>query len=202
MVMTNHKGPDGANAPEQGRAKLSCDEVRENIVALQRDELSPVTAESIGLHLASCPECREEALSLELASHDYAELPRLPPPPDLVASTMRRIAREGMGSMPAGAKRATERKRAPKPKSRGERVRKGTTSARILLARGTGILRRQVSNPFVRVAVAAALFIVVALLRTDKVVNAAGRAQRSLLGANVSEAVDEVRDAFLEKLRL
>jgi len=200
--MTNDKGAEGADAREQGPTKLSCDEARQDIVALQRDELSPLRAESIRLHLASCPECREEALSLELASHDFAELSRLAPPPDLVAITMRRVEGEGMGSMPAGAKRAAERKRAPMPKSRGGRVRRGTTSARILLARGTGILRRQVSNPLVRVAVAAALFIVVTLLRSDKAVDAAGRAQRSLLGANVSEAVDEARDAFLEKLRL
>ena len=199
--MTNDKGPDGADAREQAPAKLSCGEARRDIVALQRDELSPLRAESIGLHLASCPECREESLSLELASHDFAELPKLAPPPGLLADAMRRIAREGMGSMPAGAKDA-ERGSAPSPKPRAGRLRKGTTSARLLVARGTSILRRQVSNPFVRVAVAAALFIVVTLLRTDGAVDAAGRAQRSLLGANVSEAVDEARDAFLKKLRL
>jgi len=197
MVMTNDRGPDGADAREQAAEKLSCGEARQDIVALQRDELSPLRAESIRVHLASCPECREEALSLELASHDFAELPRLAPPPDLIANTMHRVARES-----AGARSAGEPKRVATPKAHGRRVRKGTTSARILLARGTSILRRQVSNPFVRVAVAAALFIVVALLRTDKAVDAAGRAQRSLLGANVSEAVDEARDAFLRKLRL
>jgi hypothetical protein len=59
-----------------------------------------------------------------------------------------------------------------------------------------------VRNPFVRVAAAALLLIGVMILRNDRVVDAAARAQQRILGPRVSEAVDEARDAFLEKLHL
>ena len=83
--------PDGTNARSEARAELVCREVREDIVALQRDELSPLRAESIRLHLASCAECREEAMGLELASRDLTKLPELSPPPGLIETTMRRF---------------------------------------------------------------------------------------------------------------
>jgi len=198
--------PEKTNAQNEARAELVCSEVRNEIVALQRDELSPLRAESVKLHLSSCPECREEALSLDLAVRDYGKLPAFVPPPDLVEATMRRVA-----SAPAGAGLA-DHGGIERPRPVASKAHAGPSSAQAApalapdkrrpLVIGSGILRRHVNNPFVRVAVAAMLFVGVLLLRSDKVADAAGRAQRRLLGANASEAVDTARDAFLEKLRL
>jgi anti-sigma factor RsiW len=185
--------PDRTNARAEARAELVCREVREDIVALQRDELSPLRAESIRRHLASCAECREEALGLELAVRDYANLPELVPSPDLIDVTMRRVSEESG---------VVERPRSPAPKAPAARSPRRAGPEPVPVEQGASILRRPVSNPFVRVAVAALLFLGVMILRNEKVVDAAGRAQRRLLGANVSEVVDEARDAFLAKLRL
>ena len=198
----NDGRPDRTNARAEAPAKLTCHEVREDIVAIQRDELSPLRTESIRLHLASCAECREEALSLELAARDYAKLPELIPPTDLVAITMRRVASEGVAKGMVDRGVVVEQARSPAPRVDAAPTLRRTTSARILVARGTSILRRHVSNPFIRVAVAAVLFIGVMLLRNEKVEDAAGRAQRRLLGTHASEDFDEARDAFLERLRL
>lgn len=202
--MNANENPDRTNARSEAPAKLACREVSKDIVALQRDELSPLRAESIRLHLTSCPECREESLSLELAARDYAKCPKLVPPSYLVETTMRRIASDAAGAgMRAGTVDkgdAARRPRTPAPDTAPRR--RSTTSARLLIVRGTSIFRRHVSNPFIRVAVAAALFIGVILLRNEKLEDAAGRAQRRLLGASFSETVDEARDAFLKKLRL
>jgi hypothetical protein len=196
--------PDRTNARAEARAELVCREVREDIVALQRDELSPLRAESIRLHLASCAECREEALGLELAVRDYAKLPELVPSPDLVDVTMRRVREESgvVERPPACAVPGTADRRSPASKAPAALSPRRAGPGPVPAEGGASILRRPVSNPFVRVAVAAALFMAVMLLRSEKVVDAAGRAQRRLLGASVSEVVDEARDAFLKKLRL
>jgi hypothetical protein len=196
--------PDGTNARAEARAELVCREVREDIVALQRDELSPLRAESIRRHLASCAECREEALGLELASRDLTKLPELAPPAGLIEATMRRVASEGGGewlkheadAKPGAGLAASER---PCPAASSPRPADPAPSR----AEGFVVaLRRPVRNPFVRVAAAALLLIGVMILRNDRVVDAAARAQQRILGPRVSEAVDEARDAFLEKLHL
>ncbi len=202
--------PDGTNARSEARAELVCREVREDIVALQRDELSPLRAESIRLHLASCAECREEAMGLELASRDLTKLPELSPPPGLIETTMRRIVSEGVGDWlghecdgkAGGPAAAPERARpasgrSPAARSPGRADPEPSPVGRLLVA-----LRHPVRNPFVRVAAAALLLIGVMILRNDRVVDAASRVQRRILGPRVSEVIDEARDAFLEKLRL
>ena len=224
------ENPERTNAQSEARAELVCREVREDIVALQRDEVSPLRAESVRLHLASCAECREEALALELAIRDYAKLPRLAPPPDLVDITMGRVlhlhgegeksgASEKRGVAEARASLASRSRKvvltAEVTEDTGNDVPEGDDvlrelrgeNARVALAAApvdgrAGVLHRPVDNPFVRVAVAALLLIAVMILGNVKVADAAGRVERGLLGAQLSDAVEEARDAFLRKLRL
>lgn len=96
------------------RAQLVCREVRQDLVALQRDELSPIRAESVRQHLASCPECREEALDVELAIRSWSALPELEPPPGLADRAMQKARTadtapgspsEGKPAAPAAEKR-------------------------------------------------------------------------------------------------
>jgi hypothetical protein len=88
----------GANGPAEKdgaasypRSQLVCREVRGELVALLREELSPLRAESVRQHLAACPECREEQLEMALAARSIEKLLRLPAPEGLAERAMRRI---------------------------------------------------------------------------------------------------------------
>jgi anti-sigma factor RsiW len=119
------------------RAQLVCREVRQDLVALQRDELSPIRAESVRQHLASCPECREVALDVELAIRSWSALPELAPPPDLADRTVQRATKadgapglisEGQPAALAAEKR--ERSEAPPDSSESPAVMPGLADSR------------------------------------------------------------------------
>lgn len=93
------KRPERSGRETYARAQLICREAREDLVALQRDELSPLRAETVRQHLASCPECREGALDVELAIRSWSVLPELAPPPGLADLAVRRVIETGPGDL-------------------------------------------------------------------------------------------------------
>lgn len=99
MKASEDAGAERPHAAAYARAQLVCREVREDLVALGRDELSPLRAESVHQHLASCPECREEALELELAVRSLAKLPEVSPPAGLASRTVSRVMSGTMGGI-------------------------------------------------------------------------------------------------------
>lgn len=185
----DRNGGAGSLAASYARAQLVCREVREDLVALQRDELSPLRAESVRSHLASCPECREEALELELAMRSYARLPEPVPPVDLVDLALRRV-NEVYG--PDGSRRPV-RVRA-RPESRADA---GHEPAR---ARRTGALFRPVRSPIVWLAAGAFYLFVALSFAVEDIGDAVGRAQLRLLGPGLSEKLERVTEAILLKL--
>ena len=204
--------PERSRAASYARAQLKCREVREDLVALQRDELSPLRMESVRHHLVSCPECREEGLELELAVRNYARIPELMPPPDLVDRAMRRVceacgealAREDEGPpRPAEADEAEHAVSACLSADQVDRAGVRHSGRQSVGAeRRPGVLFRPVLNPLIRVAVAAVLLVAVVSLRNERLVDVVNRAQRRILGPKVSAAVERATDAFFSKLRL
>lgn len=211
------------------RAQLVCREVREDLVALQRDELSPIRAESVRQHLASCPECREVALDVELAIRSWSALPELEPPTGLAQHAARRaVEADGTGGAarrpsegsaaaaaekrPATERPATERPVAerPEPVDSPEPEIKATKvldvvappSADADAEHKTSVLFRPVRHPLARVGAAAALLVAVLTLANWTVADALKRAQRHVLGPGFVETVSRVTDAVLTKLRL
>ncbi|MHC4506190.1 MAG: zf-HC2 domain-containing protein [Planctomycetota bacterium] len=212
------------------RAQLVCREVREDLVALQRDELSPIRAESVRQHLASCPECREVALDVELAIRSWSALPELEPPVGLAERAARRaVEGEGAGRRPSeGSAAAAEKRPAaerpaaerpaaerpaaerPEPADSPEAEIKATKVLDVVAppsADGdaehkTSVFFRPVRHPLARVGAAAALLVTVLTLANWTVADALKRAQRRVLGPGFVETVSRVTDAVLTKLRL
>ncbi len=202
------------------RAQMVCREVREDLVALQRDELSPIRAESVRQHLASCPECREVALDIELAVRSWSALPELEPPPGLADRAARRAVEAGgavrrppdglaAGSAAAAAEKrpAAERPESadsPEPEIKATKVLDvvAPPSADADAEHKTSILFRPVRHPLARLGAAAALLIAVLTLTNWTVADALKRAQRRVLGPGFVETVSRVTDAVLTKLRL
>jgi len=193
--MTTEDGERNGGRGE--RDAMGCAEARGNIVALQGDELSPLRAESVRAHLASCPECREAALELEIAARSVAGLPEVVPPGGLLERTMRRIL-EALGwqegsDQPAAMPPCLPAD-APEPAA--------ATGFR------TSVLFRPVRNPFARVAaaaaaaVAAAFLIVAVSLAFPNVSEKVGNAQMKLLGPRISSVIDRASDAVLKKLSM
>jgi anti-sigma factor RsiW len=177
----------------------ACREAREELVALHRDELSPLRAESIRSHLASCPACREDSFELDLAMRAFSKMPEIAPPRGLVDRAMRHLAEahgwvedESGVSWPAGS---------PAPqdvRAEGEGAGAGWGPP----PRPSNILLRPVRQSIAWAAVAATVAVATAAGLFEPLNEAFGRAQRTLLGRRASQALDRAADRFLEKLRL
>ena len=72
-----------------------CELVREELSAYFDGRVSDADRARVDSHLASCDGCREELRSLQSMVRALRELPRVPPPPELLAGVQKRLRREG-----------------------------------------------------------------------------------------------------------
>lgn len=177
------KGSDSA------RTYLGCQEAREDIVALLRDELSPIRAEAVRAHLASCPDCREESLEIELAIRSYAKLPEVTPPIHLVNITLRRLNETYEPDCTRKPPRVRARKESSPESQRLPAEQKQP-----------GILHRPVKHPFVWLAAAAFYLFVALSFALEELGDAVGRAQLKLLGPKLSEKLGQMTEQILLKM--
>ena len=176
--------PDRSNASSREKKQLACREVHEDLVALHRDGLSPLRAESVRAHLASCPECREESFEVELTTRSFRKLPEIEPPAGLVDGAMKRVlAAHGWVERPSGAWEIPS----------GESM--GTSEE-------TGIWFRPVRRTVAWGAVAAAALLVTALGLVEPLNDAFSRAHRTVLGRRISQRLEGATETVLTKLRL
>jgi hypothetical protein len=180
------------------RAPLICKEVRGDLVALMRDELSPLRVESVRTHLTVCHECREQALELELGARSYGKLPELQPPVDLITLTLRRVReRQAREEARANASREgaviphrvvpVQIEAPPKPEQRVAQ---------------TSVLFRPIENRFARLAVAALFLAMAIAFSVPSIAEALGRAGQRLMGSQLSEKLDEATQSFLMRFFL
>ncbi len=179
---------DRSRASSYAKKQLACREVREDLVPLHRDELSPLRAESVRAHLASCPECREESFEVELTTRSFGKLPEPEPPAGLVDGTMKRVlADHGWVERSSGAW---------EPPS-GESMGIPTTGPD-----EAGIWFRPVRRTVAWGAVAAAALLVTALGLVEPLNDAFSRAHRTVLGRRISQRLEGATETVLTKLRL
>jgi anti-sigma factor RsiW len=195
MSDTGNRDAGRSSAASYAKAQLVCREVREDLVALHRNELSPLRAESVGAHLVSCPECREESLELDLAMRSFQKLPELETPRGLVDASMKRvIAAHGW----------VEDSGRGKPAVPGAPVGNGEAfePARAGPPEGVSVWFRPVRQSLAWAAVAAVLLLTIVAGFVEPFNDAVGRVQRTILGRRISRVLDRATDAFLTKLRL
>jgi hypothetical protein len=199
---------EAPSAASYARAQLTCREVREDIVALQREELSALRATSVRQHLSACPECREEALELDLAARSFQRLPLPEPRREVVARTLER-ARQAyvwaeapesaslIAAREAGSRSTEEPRRAPSPAeapSEGGEAPAPDGKVRWLF--------RPVRNVYAAIAVAAFFMFAAVTFHVPQVGEAVGRAQRRVLGSRITQAIERATDAVLARLRM
>ncbi len=210
---------NGKNALDGEKPDLTCNEVRDNLVALQGDEVPLLKAEALRSHLARCDECREEALLLDLAVRSVTKLAAeenaVEAPAGLLERAMKHVLRAHGWSEDTG--RVGEMMRAGElpslepvqsllsPNDR-DTVSSGGPSAIVIEkeeAGGTRILRkinvffRPVRHPLVRL-VAAAFFLFAAFtFAFPDIAEAVGSAQMKVMGRRLSEAIVRAADVVL-----
>ncbi len=183
---------DRSSGASNGRARIACREVSDDLVAFHRDELSPLRAESVRAHLASCADCREESLEWELTMRSFQRLSEPRPPAGLVDRTMKRVvAAHGWVEHPSGAGEFVSDGAEP-----------GAGVAEAPPPRPGSVWFRPVRRPLAWAALAAAVLLTTALGFVEPLNDAFGRAQKTILGRRICQVLDRASDAFLEKLRL
>jgi hypothetical protein len=172
--------------------------VKSDIVALHREELSPLRAESVRSHLASCSECREESLELALASRTYRKLPELEPPVDLITRTLRRISEAASGPVISSAAPAAEAAGVAHPASPPAPAAAASAQLQTHDAKEhANFLFRPIKSPFARLAVAACFMALAVAFNVPSVAEALGRAQSRIIGSKLTEKIDEATQNFL-----
>jgi hypothetical protein len=73
---------------------MTCEEIREELVAYQDGELSEHDRKQVATHLSTCMPCAQEAVSLARVGHMFSRLERVAPSPDFVKNFWRRLEQE------------------------------------------------------------------------------------------------------------
>ncbi len=175
---------DRSRSSSFAKKQLACREVSEELVALHRDELSPLRAESVRAHLASCADCREESFEVELTTRSFGKLPEPEPPAGLVDGTMKRVLADH-----GWVERASGAWELPSSKSMGT-------------SEETGIWFRPVRRTVAWSAVAAAALLVTALGLVEPLNDAFSRAHKTVLGRRISRTLEGATETVLKKLRM
>lgn len=159
--------------------KLSCESATEELVALSRGELSPLKTEQVRSHLEGCPECREEALELELAVRSWSSFEELPLPAGLEEKTSQMLE-------DAGLKTEQDKPQENIPP----------------LQHAKGILFRVHNSLTSRLTAAAALLIAVFFFGNSSNAEAVERVQRKILGRRISTKLIHFTERVLDKLKI
>ena len=185
------------DAASRGRSQLLCREAREDLLAFLRDELSPLRAASVRAHLASCQECREESLEIELAARSVLAMPALEPPVDLLSLTIRRV-RE---SLEAPARAADGAARGTPAPARHAPV-DSPPPAAVEPPEKISLLFRPIESRLARLAVAALFLAMAIAFSVPGLAEALGKAELQLIGPELSEKLDEATQNFLMRFFL
>jgi anti-sigma factor RsiW len=183
--------PQPPKPPGPPRGKLVCKEVAEDLLALMRDELSPLRAESVRSHLTSCHECREAALELEIAGRSFSKLPDIEPPVDLITRTLNRVrlSQSSQSVKPVVAAASPSQPQPPAPPGEDDLDR-------------PGVLFRPIENRVARLVVAALFLLMAIAFSVPSIAEALGKAQQRLMGREITEKLDEATQNFLMRFFL
>lgn len=177
------------NGASAATKKLPCTDVMQDIVALSRGELAPLRAEQVRSHLESCPECREEALELELSMRSWSSLEDLPMPKSLQEKTTQTLRNAGF-SITAETKQQTRT---------GTKILKAIQNEEL---ETSNFLLRPRSSLAARLGAIAALFIAVLFCGNHQNAEAIDRMQRKVLGKKLSVKILKVTESVLDKLQI
>lgn len=73
---------------------MTCEEIREELVAYQDGELAEHDRKQVAMHLSTCATCTHEALSLARVEQIFSRIERVTPSPDFAANFWRRLEQE------------------------------------------------------------------------------------------------------------
>ena len=73
---------------------MTCEEIREELVAYQDGELAERDRKQVAAHLRTCSACTQEAVSLARVGQMFSSLGRVAPSPDFAANFWRRLEHE------------------------------------------------------------------------------------------------------------
>lgn len=178
---------NGASAASK---KISCEDAALDLVALARGELPPLHAEEVRQHLESCPECREEALELELSMRSWSSLEDLPMP-----SSLQKKATQTLRDAGFAITEEVERGRS------GTKILKAVSSPDAELE-DTNFLLRPRRSIGARMAAVAALFLATLFFGNHRNAETIDRMQRKVLGAKLSTKILKATETVLDKLRI
>jgi hypothetical protein len=73
---------------------MTCEEIREELVAYQDSELAEQDRKQVTVHLSTCPACTQEAASLARVGQMFSSLERVTPSPDFATNFWLRLEQE------------------------------------------------------------------------------------------------------------
>jgi len=73
---------------------MTCEEIREELVAYQDGELAEQDRKHVAAHLSTCPACTQEAASLARVGQMFSSLEQVTPSPDFAANFWQRLEHE------------------------------------------------------------------------------------------------------------